>query len=357
MGKKEKMFLESANWYKGNLHAHTIHSDGKLTPEQAVLAYRQHGYHFMCLSEHDYFTDLREQFDGENFILLPGVEGSVCLVDASCLEVDMQLLTGEGGYIDTTREMLWKRFRDNGNFKMLKTHHIHGILGNLDMQKAAGENLIKDKESTPVRVYFDTWDGRKAAQELSDYLKSKGCFTTYNHPIWSRVDVDEVRNLEGIWAMEIYNYATVNECGEGEDTVFWDAMLRSGRDIFAFASDDNHNGGVYPESFGGYVMVQAETLTHENIVNGLLEGNYYSSNGAHITQWGIKDEMVYVEAPEMERVNFIFGGSVGSSRTIVAEQGIPLTRVECPMRGKEGYVRIEIVDMHGKKAWTNPISL
>lgn len=357
MDKKKKMFAENGNWYKGNLHAHTINSDGKLTAEQSALLYKQHGYSFMCLSEHDYYTDLRKQIDEKDFILLPVLEGSVCLVDSSVMDIDVEEVTGGKGYVDMTREELWGNFRKTGKFCMLKTHHIHGILGNRDMREEAGKRCFKENEYTPVRVYFDTWDGAKAAQELSDYLKSRGCFTTYNHPIWSRVDCEEVRDLKGIWAMEIYNYATVNECGEGEDTVFWDAMLRRNNGIMGFASDDNHNGGIYPESFGGYVMVNAEKLTHENIVNALLEGNYYSSNGAEITQWGVKKNKVYVECPKGKRVNFIFGGGVGSSRTVVAENGIPLTYVECPLQGNETYARIEVIDENEKCAWTNPVML
>lgn len=357
MEKKEKVFTESGNWYKGNLHAHTINSDGKLTPEQSVLIYKQHGYSFMCLSDHDYYTDLRNHFDSEDFILLPGLEGSVCLVDSSEMNIDVDKITDGKGYVDMYREELWGEMRKNTGFRMMKTHHIHGILGNAAMQKAAGENCFKENEFTPVRVYFDEWDGVKAAQDLSDYFKSRGCFTTYNHPIWSRVDCEDVRDVKGVWAIEVYNYATVNECGEGEDTFFWDSMLRRNNSIYAFASDDNHNSGVYPESFGGYIMVQAEALTHENIVNSMLEGKYYSSNGAEITQWGIKDDKVYVACPNGKYINFIFGGRVGASRTVMQENGIPLTYVECPVQGNETYVRVEVIDENGKRAWTNPIML
>ena len=357
MTKQEKVFTDTGRWYKGNLHAHTINSDGKLTAEQTVLAYKQHGYSFICLSEHDYYTDLREELDEADFILLPGLEGSVCLIDSSDMDVDVNALTGGKGYLDMTREELWEKLRDMDGFKMKKTHHIHGILGNSEMRKNAQDKCFLKNEYTPVRVYFDNWDGVKAAQNLSDYFKSRGCFTTYNHPIWSRVDSEDVRDIKGVWAIEIYNYATVNECGEGQDTVFWDTMLRRGNAIRAFASDDNHNGGIYPESFGGYVMVQAEELTHEKIVSSLLEGRYYSSNGAEISQWGVKEDKVYVICSKGKRINFIFGGNVGSSRTVVAENGIPLTYVECPIKGNETYVRVEVIDENEKCAWTNPIML
>ena len=31
----EKMFSEKGSWFKGNLHSHTVNSDGRLTPAQS----------------------------------------------------------------------------------------------------------------------------------------------------------------------------------------------------------------------------------------------------------------------------------------------------------------------------------
>ena len=67
-----KMFSETGSWYKGNLHSHTTNSDGRLTPEQSAAYYREHGYSFLCFSEHDYYTDLRTKLDRDDFITLPG---------------------------------------------------------------------------------------------------------------------------------------------------------------------------------------------------------------------------------------------------------------------------------------------
>ena len=353
----EKMFTDDGKWYKGNLHAHTVNSDGKLTPEKSVLIYKQHGYSFMCLSDHDIYTDLRDKLDSEDFITLPSVEGSVRLLDSSFLNIDVDQYTEGKGYKDYTADTIWDEVFSLGEYRQMKTHHIHGILGNKAMQKAAGEKLIKNNEMTPMRIYFDNWDGSKAANVFSDYLKEKGCFTTYNHPIWSRVEHEDVRGIEGFWGLEVYNYASVNECGEGEDTSFLDMLLRKGTDINVFAADDNHNEGIYPDSFGGYVMVQAESLTHEDIVNSLLEGRYYSSSGAEISQWGMKNGNIYVDCAGAKRVNFLFGGKVGVSRTVVWANEQPLKHVECPVQGVETTVRIEVVDTNDKKAWINPVRL
>ena len=100
-------FKNCGNWYKGNIHSHTTVSDGMLTPEQSVKLYKDNGYHFLCFSEHDIFTDYREQFNTEQFIIVPAVESSVVL------------------------------YRAKGTSERYKIHHLHGILGTQAMQDAA----------------------------------------------------------------------------------------------------------------------------------------------------------------------------------------------------------------------------
>ena len=39
-------------WYRGCLHMHSLWSDGNVMPEDAVGWYREHGYQFVCLSDH-----------------------------------------------------------------------------------------------------------------------------------------------------------------------------------------------------------------------------------------------------------------------------------------------------------------
>ena len=44
-------------WYRGVLHCHTLWSNGRAFPEEAVEWYRSHGYHFLGLSDHNVFQD------------------------------------------------------------------------------------------------------------------------------------------------------------------------------------------------------------------------------------------------------------------------------------------------------------
>ena len=45
-------------WYKGNTHTHTLNSDGDSTPDDVVRWYRQHGYHFLVLTDHNFLTSV-----------------------------------------------------------------------------------------------------------------------------------------------------------------------------------------------------------------------------------------------------------------------------------------------------------
>lgn len=42
-----------SQWYRGNTHTHTFWSDGKEFPETAADRYKQMGYHFLALSDHN----------------------------------------------------------------------------------------------------------------------------------------------------------------------------------------------------------------------------------------------------------------------------------------------------------------
>ncbi len=317
---------ETGRQYKGNLHSHTTNSDGHLTPDEAAALFRSHGYHFLCFSEHDTYTDYRAQYDSTDFIILPGLEASA------------ELLADEGSGLRR------------------KVHHMHGILGTAAMQQSA-QRCLRHGEYLPPKSYVGAWDGLAAAQDLADTLRGYGCLVTYNHPVWSRVEPKEFDHLDGVWALEIYNYNTVNECAEGADTADWDRILRSGRQIYGFASDDNHNNGEFDDACGGWIQVKAPELSHESIVTAMLRGDFYSSSGPEIYGWGVQDDKVWLSCSACERINFVCGGCVGAGKTVIAPTRDGLCEAELPLRGMETYVRVECVDYAGKHAWTNALFL
>jgi len=109
-----KFFPEHTNWYKGNLHSHTTNSDGAWTPDEAVEHYKANGYAFLCLSDHNLYTDYRYKYNSDLFLILPGTEIAAVLFDE------------KDGY--------------------LKMHHLNGILGTKAMQEQAKSGLFQHME-------------------------------------------------------------------------------------------------------------------------------------------------------------------------------------------------------------------
>ena len=46
-------------FYKGQFHTHTYWSDGRAFPEQSIQFYRETGYNFLALSDHNVYADSR----------------------------------------------------------------------------------------------------------------------------------------------------------------------------------------------------------------------------------------------------------------------------------------------------------
>ena len=317
-------FKHNGRWYRGNLHSHSTLSDGKWTPERMVEEYRKQGYQFLAISDHDFYTDLRAQFDCEEFITIPAFECSAIL------------------------------YCDHGTKDRYKVHHLHGILGTSEMQKQAKLPLYRHMETIERRKFYRTWPAAEVVQEMTDMLKDHGMVVTYNHPIWSRVTGDDFMDTDGLDALEIYNHGCVLESATGVAAVQWDEMLRAGKRINGFASDDNHN--VLEDSFGGWIVVQAPELSHDAIIQNFLDGNYYSSTGPEIEDWGIKDGKAWISCSHVNQIRFGAGNIINDGFVVLGEKfEDDLTYGEYVLKGHEAYVRVEVVDKFGRTAWTNPI--
>ena len=48
---------DQGRWYKGNLHTHTLWSDGNHFPEMVVDWYASRGYDFLALTDHNIVAD------------------------------------------------------------------------------------------------------------------------------------------------------------------------------------------------------------------------------------------------------------------------------------------------------------
>ncbi|MGB3329332.1 MAG: hypothetical protein WBA46_10290, partial [Thermomicrobiales bacterium] len=69
-------FAQPGRFFKGNLHTHSTRSDGALTPDAVIAAYRERGYDFLVLTDHFLpETYFRAEASVDSFITISDTTG------------------------------------------------------------------------------------------------------------------------------------------------------------------------------------------------------------------------------------------------------------------------------------------
>ena len=305
---KRTIFLQDENavWLKGNLHSHSTNSDGKLTPEEMKEAYKSHGYDFLVISDHDRYSDTRNMTD-DTFTMVQGLE----LYCNAPTEKDIHV------------HLLWDSSFDE--FEHLQYVHL--------------------PERTSV-----------ATDKFLYEMKSKGVYIMLNHPHWSILNSSEIGEENPYDAVELINYETEWLENTGDGTIFWTEMLYKGCRLWGGGSDDNHNGApiddMYSGSFGGWTVVKAKDRSADSIIAALKTGSFYTSTGPEIYDFYVDGDEVHVVCSPCER---IYVG--GQHRCHQRKIGRHVTEFVTKLKGKEKFVRAEVMDAAGRSAYTNPIWL
>ncbi len=297
-------------WYKGNTHTHTLNSDGDSTPDDVARWYREHGYRFLVLSDHNFLTSV----DGLN-----ALHGA-----------DEQFLLIRG-------EEITDRFGD-------KPIHINGL--------GLSEKVEPQHGSSVVDV----------VQRDVDAIKKAGGLPHVNHPnyVWA-ISGGDLQQIERLRLFEIFNgHHLVNNLGGGgvpgmEEV--WDRLLSNGRMLYGIADDDAHtfkdpgNPDV-PGPGRGWVYVRAERLAARPILDALERGDFYASTGVELSDYQVTDKSITIAIKEKEsskyRVQFI-----GKNGRVLKEAAS--SPASYAFAGGEGYVRAKVLESNGRLAWTQPI--
>ncbi|HEX4936582.1 MAG TPA: CehA/McbA family metallohydrolase [Gemmatimonadaceae bacterium] len=303
---------QALKWYKGNTHTHTLNSDGDSSPDDVARWYREHGYHFLVLSDHNFLTDpaaLNALFGAdEQYLLIPGEE----VTDAV------------GG----------------------KPLHINGL---------AVDRLVKPQGGATIA---------EALQRDVDAIRAANGLPHLNHPNFgwavTAADIQRVRNDK---LFEIFNgHPLVNNLGGGgmpglEE--MWDVILSSGKLLYGVATDDAHQfkRPGDPSAAGpgrGWVAVRAPRLGVREILEALERGDFYASTGVELTdvQRSPRRVELRIKADSWSRYTTRF---IGRDGRVLAESSANPAVYE--IRGDEGYVRAVVLESNGKKAWVQPVML
>ncbi len=180
-------------------------------------------------------------------------------------------------------------------------------------------------------------------------IKEQGGEAVLCHPYWCGHTITDYLPLRGYFAIEVYN-DTCMGIGKGFSEQAWDDLLDRGGPVFGIASDDSH--GTEHDCFHGWIMVKATELTFDGIMAALRAGAFYSTLGPEIVDMELVDQTLTVKSSPAQSIVFKSEGSRGG-RALPAP-GELLTEASYKIPGSTKYVRVEVTDEAGKKAWSNP---
>ena len=191
-------------------------------------------------------------------------------------------------------------------------------------------------------------------RELIVRINESGGIAILAHPAWSLMNPDEMMNLDGFAAAEIYNSVSAApwNANRADSSYYFDLWAAKGKIVPAVASDDSHwYAGEHTKS---YTMVQADALNTRSILDAIKARRFYASQGPRFYEISYDDEKVCVKfSNEVKRV-IVYSNSVWVDKRVYDDPDgeIVYYRVKT-----DKFVRIELIDGTGNKAWSSPFLL
>lgn len=306
----EETSAQELRWFKGNTHTHTLNSDGDSTPDEVVRWYRENGYHFLVLTDHNFLTDVDalDKLHGakERFLVIPGEEVS---------------------------DVFDKR-----------PIHVNGL---------------------DVRETVEPQGGASVADTLQrnvDAIRKAEGIPHINHPNYQwAISADDLAMVHNYRLFEIFNgHPYVNNVGNvdspGLEEV-WDRLLSRGKVVYGIAVDDAHHfkrpwsrDAAKPGQ--GWIVVRARELSASAILSAMEAGEFYASTGPSIDRYDATAETISITIADWPGAKFTTQ-FIGDGGRILAETAS--NPAVYHFDGGETYVRARVTDSNGSVAWTQPV--
>jgi hypothetical protein len=298
-------------WFKGNLHTHSLWSDGDDYPEMIADWFKREAYHFLAISDHNVLHQGQRWLELKAPVALGGVPN-----DRGGGMVLEKYLRRFGPDWVETREAAGKRsvrlkpldeyrvlLEEPGRFLMIpgqeitsnwkkpKTETLPERSGPVHINITNPRELVAPvAHEDATTVIQRTIDAAHAQREKT----GQAMFVHINHPNFrSGLTAEDMMPVKGEKFFEVYNgHPGVDNDGDAARLsmdAMWDAILtvRLGElgleTMFGVGADDSHHYhtiGLGKSNAGrGWVMVRARHLTAESIVRAMEAGDFYASSG------------------------------------------------------------------------------
>jgi len=378
-------------WWKGNLHTHSLWSDGDDFPEMISEWYRNHGYNFLALSDHNVLSV------GQKWVkvaqIVQRAHGMMPVEQYRKRFGDWVESRGEG----TSQEIRLKplsEFRslleDRGKFILIQSEEITQVLGQRPIHMNATNVLEFIKPpggATAVEIMQNALDAvqeqeRRTGQPMLIHL---------NHPSYRwGLTPEDFAQVVGEHFFEIYNPGPWHPGDATHEPMerVWDIAntLRltkfNAPMLSGLAVDDSHHyhrSGINQMNPGkGWIWIHSKYLTPESIINAIKNNAFYASSGVTLkdVQFHNNEIRIEIDPENGEKYTTRFVGTPVEHQLQLAsgkyspQVGMTFAEVQgttatYKLTGKELFVRAVITSNappespsfpnQFKQAWTQPV--
>jgi len=388
---------EDARWWKGNLHTHSLWSDGDDYPEMIADWYRGNGYHFLAISDHNVLAE------GQRWIHREKNAGGQRAFDRYLKRfgddwVEHRVVKGVPQVRLKTFAEYNTKIAVPGSFLLMQSEEISDQFQGLPIHLNA-TNLKKQIPPQGGAGVAATLQKNIDAVLAQRKATGQPMFPHINHPNfgWAIQPADMIQ-LRGERFFEVYNgHPAVNNYGDKEHLStgqLWDVInaYRLGVHklplLFGLGVDDAHNYhdiAVGQSNTGrGWVMVRAKSLTPESIIAAMERGDFYASSGVAVddlrlarrtysfriqpekgvtyTTWFIGTRKNFKSSGDLARLNSLKPSEAGIGEILGQSQSLEPSYT---FDGDELYVRAEIMSSkkmgnpyvtgEHERAWLQPV--
>ena len=362
------------SWWKGNLHTHSFWSDGDHFPEMAAQWYKDHGYHFLALSDHNRLSQ------GQKWLAV--TDRQQAALDAYRAQFGdrwVETRKDEKGQIQVRLKPLSEYrclFEQPGRFLLIQSEEI---------TEKAHLNAINVLELIPPQggpTMTDILQNNVNAVLAQQEKTGQSMLVQINHPNFQwALTAEDMVGVKGARFFEVYNaHGGVNNDGNdlrASTERIWDIILSrrlsqpEAEILYGVGTDDTHNYHKFDPRAANpgqaWIVVRAGRLTPESILQAMNAGDFYCSTGVTLKDVAFQDDTLAVEVdpepgvtytirfigtrrgydPAAREVTNAAGKTVRTTRIYSPQVGAVLaesrgTTARYTLKGDELYVRAKV---------------
>lgn len=305
------------NWYRGNIHTHSLESDGNDYREMIALWYKERGYNFLCFTDHNLFeraerwTDvlankgnkvayekLKARFPGD------WVEERTVKNDAGedCLQIRLKSFAEVSDALNSPGQFLLIQGEEISSGFQKRPIHMNATNLKEPLPPATGDSVYEVIQANTDLVVGQR---ERTGQPMLVHL---------NHPNYHYgITAEDLMRVRGENFFEVYNGHTgVHNSGDAQHAPaerMWDIINTRRLTefelplMYGLATDDGHEYHNIPDRQSnpgrGWVMVLAPKLTPGDLIGGLERGEFYASSGVFLDRIATNSEgMTFEIRPE-----------------------------------------------------------